>query len=348
MNIYKIAETSGVSVATVSRVINNPARVKSSTRQKVLKVMKEIDFKPKRSRQKQFVIGVTLPDFRPGRLYDIYVREILAGIVETASRYNSSVKIIDIYELSHIPEKKGEYKEFCRTKNIDALIHIQCPLHFRKYIERIADDGIFQVSFEHQFVERKDIAWIDVDNYGGSYQMAKHLVNLGYKKFAVVTTSREYKGHLERYNGYVDALKEEGIDIPDYWDIERRLNTPDSGASATLSIMTQNKELPDVIYYTNGELGLEGMKFLSNNGITVGKDIVVSLFSDSDFPRWLPLPVVYLHQPAYEIGCTASKLIFHHTSYSELGRIISPELFISDELIKLNGNTLSGGPGGKV
>ena len=336
MSIYKIAETSGVSVATVSRVINNPSRVKSSTRKKVLGVIDEINFKPKRSRQKQFVIGVTLPDFRPGRLYDIYVREILVGIMETASRYNSAVKIIDIYELSHIAERKGEYKEFCRAKNIDALIHIQSPLHFRKYIEMAADDGIFQVSFEQQF-ERKDIAWIDVDNYAGSYQMAKHLVSLGYKTFSIVTASREYKGHLERHKGYVDALKEEGIEIPDCWNIERRLNAPDAGASATLSLLTQNKGLPDVIYYTNGELGLEGLRFLSNNGVQIGKDVVIALFSDSDFPRWLPVPVVYLHQPAYEIGCTASELIFNHTSYSDLGRIISPELFISDELIKLRG-----------
>ncbi len=336
MSIRQIAKKTGVSVATVSRVMNNSSLVNPETRQKILAMMAKSNYKRKRVKRTLPTIGVAIPDFKPGRLNYIYIREFLAGIMETAARFDTSVKVLDLNDIVHIANRPGAYSDFCREKGVGALIHIQAPISFHEYIERLADDGIPQVVIEHQF-DRPDIGWIAMDNLGSSRHLAEYLMRLKYERFAIITPSRQFQGHHDRYTGYVSALAKQGITIPREWDIERPTVTAEAGSSAVLNMLTGSKTVPQVIYFTNVEHALGGMQALTTRGLRVPEDVIVCLVDDSQHSHWVSQPVLYLCQPAFEIGTRCTEYLLTRKPGETLQQVIVPELFISPKVLEVSG-----------
>jgi len=196
-----------------------------------------------------------------------------------------------------------------------------------------ADDGIAQVVIEHRF-DRPNIGWIDVDNYGSSRDMADYLANLGCREFAVITADRVFPGHFERHRGFVEALAARGIEVPPEWDVERRRVLIDAGVSATLSLLGSRPTMPRVLYYTNVELAMGGLRALRSKRIAIPEQLVVAIFDDSHSSRWLPDSVLYLSQPAYEMGSTAARFLLTCQPGQVLQQMITPELFISPEILE--------------
>lgn len=333
MNIRKIAKKSGVSTATVSRVLNNSSRVHPDTRKKVLEIVDASNFKLRNTNRKNFTIGVNVPSVSTSQLNHNFVCEFITGIAESLSKLQASIKIIDTNELLLIPEKTGAYNDYCKEKGINAIVHILAPISLHSCIERIADDGISQIVFEHQF-NRPDISWVDVENFDTSCNLAKNLVQLGVHDFAIVTAGRTFKGHYDRYKGFIKGLKEHGLEIPSYWDIERRHINVEAGVSATLSLLASSKKSPRVIYFTNAELALGGVKTLLNHGLKLPEDVIVAFFDDSSFTNWFPVPVASLRQPAYEIGVKTGSFFLPNILERPSHAILTPELFIGYEIVK--------------
>jgi len=333
MSIRRIAERSGVSVATVSRVLSNSAKVNPDTRRKVLKTLEKENFQPKRARRRSLTVGVTIPDLRPGRMDGVYTRELVTGLVEAAAGCDSAVKVINMTDMAQIPFRRGAFSDFCKEHGVDCLIHLQAPIQFHSMLEAVADDGIAQVVIEHRF-DRPNIGWIDVDNYGSSRDMADYLANLGCREFAVITADRVFPGHFERHRGFVEALAARGIEVPPEWDVERRRVLIDAGVSATLSLLGSRPTMPRVLYYTNVELAMGGLRALRSKRIAIPEQLVVAIFDDSHSSRWLPDWVLYLSQPAYEMGSTAARFLLTCQPGQVLQQMITPELFISPEILE--------------
>jgi DNA-binding LacI/PurR family transcriptional regulator len=343
IGIKSIAKRSGVSVATVSRVLNNSAMVNSETRQKVLETMGAINFKPKRLRRRIEAIGVAIPDFKPGRLNYTYIREFLAGVLEAASRFDTPVKVLDLDDVIHVADKPRAFNDFCREKGVSALVHIQTPTSFHGYIEKLADDGIPQVVIDHRF-DRPDIAWIDLDDYRSSFQLAEYLVKLKCSSFAIISASRQFPGHSERHQGFTAALKNHGCSIPREWDVERQMVSVEAGNSATTSLLATSREVPRAIFYTNVELATGGIQSLAAHGLRQPEEVIVCLCDDSQFSQWTAQPVVYLSQPTFEIGTRTATYLLTHKAGETLREVIVPELFISSRVVELaKGNTRNSG-----
>jgi DNA-binding LacI/PurR family transcriptional regulator len=337
MSIRHIAKKTGFSVATVSRVLNNSGLVNSETRQKVLEQMELVNFKTKRARRKITTIGVAVPDFKPGRLNYMFTREFLAGVLETASQFDTSVKILDLNDIVHVTDKPGSYNDFCREKGVNALIHVQLPIQFHDYVEKLADDGIPQVVMEHKF-DRADIGWIAIDNYGSSFHMAEYLVKLKNSSFAIITASRQFSGHVERHRGFVEGLQKHQIQIPKEWDIERQTASVQAGSSAILNLLTASPQIPKVIYITNVELALGGIQALTAHGVRLPEDTIVCLFDDSQYSQWVSNPVLYLSQPAFDMGSKSAAFLLTRKADEELKHVIVPELFISPKITEISRN----------
>jgi DNA-binding LacI/PurR family transcriptional regulator len=331
MSIRAIAKKTGVSVATVSRVLNRSSAVNAETRQKVLEAMGQTNFAPKRPRKRFNTVGVTITDFRAGRLNYAYIREFMVGAMEEAARFDTAVKIISLDELVHIGPKLGSCNDFCKTHEIDALVHVQTPVRFHGQVERVADEGISQVVIEHQF-SRTDIGWIDIDNYSASYTMAEYLLQLGRKRFAVVTASREFPAHRDRCQGFLDAVTKAGLTVRDEWNIERQHARLEAGSSAIMNLLAGSKEPPDAVYFTNVELALGGVRTLADQGVKIPQAVIPCIFDDSHSSPWVFHPVIYLSQPAFELGAKSVHYLLTHKPGETLQKLIKPELFISPEI----------------
>ncbi len=338
MNIRNLAKKAGFSPATISRVLNNSASVNPQTRQKIRKAIDLHQFKSHRLRRKISTLGIMVPEFKPGRFQSVYLREFVAGVVEAASGFKASVKILDSNDMIHIPEKPGAYSDFCRQNEVSALIHVTTPIRFHESIEKLARDGIPQVVMEHRF-DRPDIGWIDLDNYGCSFQLAEFLIKLKRSSFAVFTASRELKAHLERHRGFIEGLRKNHIEIPDEWNIERQQVSAEAGRSAVMRLLAASPRVPQAIFFTNVELALGGIAEMAAHGLRIPEDITPCLVDDSQFSPWISHPVIYISQPTFDMGARAASFLLAHKPGEKLQQVVTPELFIGPKIRELLRNT---------
>jgi LacI family transcriptional regulator len=330
VNIRNLAKKAGFSPATISRVLNNSANVNPQTRQKIRTAIDLHQFRSHRVRRKISALGIMVPEFKPGR-QSVYLREFVAGVVEAASAFKASVKILDFNEIIHIPEKPGAGSDFCRQNEVGALIHVIIPIQFHEYIEKLAQDGIPQVVMDHRF-DRPDIGWIDVDNYGCSFQLAEFLIKLKRSNAAVITASRELKAHLERRQGLIEGLRKHQVEIQGKWDIERQLVSAEAGRSAVMHLLTTSGQVPQAIFFTNVELALGGIAELAAHGLRIPQDVIPCLVDDSQFSPWVSQPVIYILQPTFDMGARAANFILAHKPGDKLQQVVTPELFIGPKI----------------
>ena len=332
MNINSIAKKAGVSVATVSRVINHSSKVRPETRRKVTEILESMDYAPMRRNNKRIVtIGITRDNLIPGAMEYEYCKEILAGIMEEAAKFKVSVKLLSLTDFVPIVAEDGAYKDFLGENKIDALVHLLIAEQYSSLIERIADDGVSQVVIERRF-DRKDISWIGFDNYGVSFNLGKYLASHGCRDFAVITAGREFVGHSQRRQGFMDALKEHNCSISPESDIERQLVNPQAGYSATLNLCLPGKTVPRAIYYTNIELALGGIKALKEKNIRIPQDVIVATVDDSHLSDFLGIPLICLKQPNYNIGMDAINFLMTQEENRGCQKQITPEMFIPHEV----------------
>ncbi len=332
MNINLVAKKAGVSVATVSRVVNHSAKVRPQTRRKVTEVLESLEYSPMRRENKRVAtIGITRDNLIPGAMEYEYCKEILAGVMEAAAKYKAAVRLLSLTDFIPIAYREGAYKDYLGENKIDALVHLLIGEQNTGLIERIADDGIRQVVIERRF-DRNDISWIGFDNYGVSFHLGRYLASHGCRDFAVVTAGREFVGHSQRRAGFLEALKESGCEIPSEWDIERQLINPQAGYSATLNLCLPGKTVPRVIYYTNIELALGGIKALKEKNLRIPQDVIIATVDDSHLSDFLGIPMICLKQPNYQVGMDAVHYLMTQEEDPVCQKQITPEMFIPHEV----------------
>jgi len=332
MNIHFVAKKAGVSVATVSRVINHSSKVRPQTRQKVMEVLSSTDYKPVRKENRRITtIGITRDNLTPGAMEYEYCKEILAGIMEEAAKFKVSIKLLSLTDFVPIAAKEGSYRDYLLDNKIDALVHLLIAEQYSGLIERIADDGVPQVVIEYRF-DRKDISWIGFDNYGVSFDLGTYLASHGCRDFAVITAGREFAGHSQRRQGFLDALKNYQCGISSEHDIERQLVNPQAGYSATLNLFLPGKTAPKAIYYTNIELALGGIKAIKEKNLRIPQDVIVATVDDSHIIDLLGMPLICLKQPNYNIGMDAINFLMTQEDGHACQKQITPEMFIPNEV----------------
>ena len=212
VTINDIAVKVGVSHATVSRVLNNSGYVKDETREKVLKVIKDLNYTPSAiarslSTSKTNTIGVIVPDIN-----NLFFGEIIKGITEIADEHNLNIILCDTdedkdKELKAINVLKQQriqgliitptfYKDSSNSENLNALKNLGIPI--------ILIDG---------HVEYLDFSGVFIDHIKGAYDGTAALIEAGHRKIAIITGDMKSRPAKERLLGYEKALEANNIPI---------------------------------------------------------------------------------------------------------------------------------------
>lgn len=199
MNIYDIAEKANVSIATVSRVMNNQGVVSAKTREKVLAVIEDNNFYPKlaaaANKSKEIAFFTT-----PKSL--MVESSIIAGIGEAAFLNKSSVRLCAIDD---IPRKSPEMKNFIQDKGIGAAIFTMLPYSAEHFFEF---SSIVPTILLFNRIDEFPVNYIRADQYRGGYLAIQHLVAMNHQNIGIVDEVNYSIDHLERIKGVFDAVKE--------------------------------------------------------------------------------------------------------------------------------------------
>jgi DNA-binding LacI/PurR family transcriptional regulator len=285
--IYDVAERSGLSIATVSRVLNSPERVSEASRRKVMEAIDQLGFVPNaeaRARVLQSTgrIGVITPFFTSPSFTD-RLRGVASALSD--SRYE-----LVIYTVDSIERLNGYLSSLPITGNLDGLILISLPLD-DEAAQRLRANYLETVLIESAY---PGFSAILVDDRAGGRLAAQHLIEKGHRRCAYVYfgESPEYSIHPEvpRLNGYRRALAEQGIDLPDeyvkYVPISRM------GIREKLRELFDLPKPPTAIFAPSDDLAIRVIHRARELGLHTPRDLSVIGFDNIDIAEHVDLTTI--------------------------------------------------------
>jgi len=298
IDIYKIAEEAGVSKSTVSRVINNKAGVKESTRKKVKRVIKDLNYKPNSSAKglaskKTNTIGLVVSD-----ITDPFFAKFVQGAEKKAMEADYNLMLAN----SHwMVEEELKCIQMFEEGRVDGILMISGGSEARldNYLNDLAGHNLDIVVIDRK-IKNEKITKLISDNLDAGYRAAKYLLELGHKKIAHIKgeDTASSAASKDRVNGYKKALAEASIEepiiYPGYFDREKAYDS-------TIKLMREHPEIT-AIFYASDMMAVGGLKALKNMGLKVPADISIISIDGLEIAALMEPPLTNLAQPAYKMG----------------------------------------------
>lgn len=308
ITIEDVAKKAGVSKGTVSAVINAKNTVKQSTREHILKVMKDLNFRPKgvarnlKNGNRDKSIGIIIKDLN----YPFYTA-IASGVKDYANKKGYAV-IVTSSESDHESEKKLSH--LFSTKDIKGTI-------IAPVIEGTAEiEHLFQLKMiNYPFVLLEDVKGIQanvvtIDNLEAIKKAVKYLIDNGHKKIVHFAGPPNSSHTLERIEGFRHAFSERTLVF------NKKMIVPigsdyDTSYSGTLKYFKNRKpsDYPTAIVCYNDQQAFAAIAALQELGITVPDDISIIGNDDIYYAKIYPVPLTTIRAPQHEIGRMAAELL---------------------------------------
>lgn len=332
ITIKEIAQMAGVSVATVSRVINNnPQGVGKIKRQEILELIEKYNYTPNLIAKsmvtnKTQCIGLLVPD-----ILNPFFQNLARGIEDYAMQKGYSVFLGNT---DNQVDKYLNYIKVMRSKNVDGLI-------ITGYLEEIAtelDKALkkSKVVIIDRYTESSDYCQITTDNRVAAYQMTKHLLDKGHRKIACITGPSYLYINEERIKGYKKALEEAKVKYDEALMFEGTFEL-ESGEIQGELIIEQTDAT--AIFCFNDMMAQGVYKVCRRLGKRIPEDISLVGFDDIYTAELMVPPLTTMKQPAYSMGEMAANLLIKWMDDNVLNDKhieLSSEIVIRDSVKKIN------------
>jgi LacI family transcriptional regulator len=282
-SIRQISKRAGVSVATVSRVLNNSAHVDPKTRRQVLAAVASTGYVKTVGRQTTTVVGLVYPDEPVRADYGAFESAVLSGIVRGVSEQRFDLNILS---LQRDKEPTESYTQFFRRKQISGVM-LRSFSHTRQVCEAIAGEAFPAVVIADRF-EEPAVNFVCCESRQDSRRAIEHLAAMGHRRIAIAMHEVPDTDHLDRLAGYEDALREAELPIDPALRIQMVANA-DGGASAVTRLLTLPHP-PTALFLTDPLATLGALRRCQELGVKVPSEFSIVGFDDSDvrthtFPR---------------------------------------------------------------
>ncbi|WP_057762211.1 LacI family DNA-binding transcriptional regulator [Cytobacillus praedii] len=301
-NIQQVAEKAGVSVATVSRVLNHAASVSTKTRLKVEDAIKELNYEPSmlgrnlRNSESRLLL-VLLPS-----ISNPFYTEIINGIQNTAiaNSYN-----ILLCETDSNPQRENIYFNMIKNKLADGVISMDPTVNRQKLTELAESHPVILCS---EYDEGGSIPFVTIDSELAAYQAVKHLIRLGNKKIALINSDEKFLYARQRRSGYERALKEFNLPIREEWIYHTRDLEFQNGVQA-MRMLLELEEKPTAIFAVSDTLAIGALKGINGSGLHVPNDLAIIGFDNISFSNMTNPTLTTVSQPMYKMGVTAANML---------------------------------------
>jgi len=313
-----VAERAGVSIATVSHVINDTRTVTDETRARVLAVIEELGYRPNRLarslvRGETHTLGLILPDNA-----NPFFAEIARGVEDTSFENGYNVILCNSY---NDLEKELRYTDVLIEKQVDGILFVSagmstehvCALQAQRMPVVIVDRDIPDVLVDK----------VLTDNVHGGWLATGHLVELGHRRIACITGPSDVTPSAERITGYRQALEESGIDVDDALVVKGDFQC-ESGYQRTHGLLSLD-DPPTAVFACNDLMAIGAISAAVDAGRRVPMDLSVVGYDNIYLSAFANPPLTTVVEPQYEQGVLAAKML--------LERVRDPDVFPRREML---------------
>lgn len=328
-SIREVAKRAGVSLGTVSNVLNRPEIVAEETRQRVQLAIAEIGFvrngsaRQLRSGHSQYLGLVVLDIANP------FFTEVARGVEHAA---NEAGYIVILCNSDDSVEKESHYLHVLEEQRARGVL-ITPVQSDAGYLQRFRQHGIAIVLLDRPS-RIKELCSVSVDDVRGGELATAHLLKQGHECIGFVHGPLSIRQCADRRRGVLRAVKAAGLD-PDraIVDITTAAQNAKEGEES-MERLLQVKGKPTAIFCANDLLALGLMRGLTKHGISIPKDLALVGYDDVEFASMLSPPLTSIRQPKYELGRTAAELLLDEArnplSHQHKHIVYQPELIVRE------------------
>lgn len=330
VSIKDVAKEAGVSIATVSRVLNDIDVVNEETKKKVLDAIKKLGYRPNivaRSlkTQRTKTIGILIPD-----ISSQFYPEVVRGAEDVSNIYDYNVILcnsdVDV-------EKEKEYLKVLKEKMVDGVLYMSSSLD-----DEILD-LINELDLRTVLVETKDregsLPSVTIDNVQAISDATNYVLDKGAKKVAYIGKKRDVNtAWSARYLGYEKALNERGLEVNENYVFCDTLRVK-TGYEGVTSILEKGGK-PDAIVCASDEIAMGAINALRESGIRVPEDVSVIGFSNIYAASIFYPKLTTIAQPMYDMGSIAMRMLIKLINQKTLdeGHVVLQHKLIERESCK--------------
>ncbi|MBP2630907.1 MAG: transcriptional regulator, LacI family [Firmicutes bacterium] len=293
--IKDVARKAGVSIATVSRILNGTGVVSPKLIENVQTTIKEIGYQPNAVARALKIkesksIGLIIPDIE-----NPFFPALVRGVEDTARKYDYAVILCNS---DGYAEEEQRYIRFLHSKQVDGVIFTG-SIDSDQNLALLAELNMPVVTLDRQS-QLENISSVSVDNYYGATLAVEHLLDQGANKIAFLGGADRLSVAVERFQGYQDVLKKRGIPIVDDLILHGEF-TFNSGYENT-AILLKKQEKFDAVFAANDLIAFGVIDCLTKHGIEVPREIIVAGYDDIRMAGWYKPSLTTVRQPVYQMG----------------------------------------------
>ncbi|MQS37180.1 LacI family DNA-binding transcriptional regulator [Streptomyces katsurahamanus] len=317
--VYDVAQRSGVSIATVSRVYRNPDSVRDQTRDRVLEAARELGYVPSGSARglasrSTGVLGLCFPDYAdPDAEADgadaedddsavmLYSDQIIRGMERAARRHGYALLIaasLDGGPQSLVEQVAGRVDGF-------AVLARTVPTEDLEVISRRLPVVMLAGPREIDHLDH-----IEVANADGERELTRHLIeDHGLRRLAFIGGEEDSPDAEARFGGFREACRAAGLAVPDRPAVRVTMMTQAEGAAAAEALLDREGEHPQAMLFANDQMAVGALHALERRGVRVPEDIAVAGFDGIPLGRIVRPALTTVRQPMRRLGEEAVDLL---------------------------------------
>ncbi len=299
--IKEVAKLAGVSVATVSRVLNDSSSVLPETKDRVCEAIEKLNYQPNllarnlRRSETKLILAI-IPS-----ISNMFFSEVVRGMQNKARKYGYNLLLCNTEDDS---ESLKVYLNLLKSRQADGVIFVSSA------IEQQTLTGIAKthpVVLCSEYYDGLDISYISIDNKLAAYQAVQHLIRTGRKRIAFINGFDYHISTRLRLEGYKQALADNNIEFR-----EELVRQGTYGLKSGLRVMRQFlslEEPPDGVLAGSDMMAIGAIKFIKQSGLKVPEDIGVVGFDDTRATSIFEPSVTSISQPMFDMGQCAVDIL---------------------------------------
>ena len=301
-NIYDVAKRAGVSVSTVSAVVNDTAYVSRTLQSRVREAIEDLGYRPNLlarslAKQKSHMIGMIVPD-----IANPFWPQVVRGAEDKAHQAGYTLLLSNSED---DPEKEALYLNVFLAKRVDGILLAKAPGTLDRKLAAQLRAARIPIALVVRVSRGLPVDHVVLDDRDAGYEAGAHLVRLGYQRIGIINGLASVSSTRQRLAGFKTALKDAGrpfvASLACHGDFR-----VDSGYRAGLDVL---KQKPDAVFITNYLMAVGFMRALRQYQLRCPEDVAIVTCDDHPWLDSFGPGLTTVNFPKYELGSEASRVL---------------------------------------
>ncbi|MEU9960103.1 LacI family DNA-binding transcriptional regulator [Streptomyces sp. NPDC050982] len=315
----EVALRAGVSVGTVSRVINNRQHVSKKARQAVESAVAELGYVPNvaarsLASQRRGAVVLAISSDDPALFANLFFAEVITGVNAVIEETDLELLLV----LAASERGRARLTRILQSRGADGVMLL--ALRENDPLAKVAEAGGVPVVHGGRPLDRAPRWYVDADNRGGARQAVEYLISTGRRAIGTVTGPQDMHAGVSRYLGFREAvalagLKDHRVAHADFSEA--------GGAAATARLLDEHPDL-DAVFVASDAMAAGALRVLRERGRTVPEDVAVVGFNDILTARHTQPALTTIHQPIVALGREMTRMLVRVLGGEEPTPLILP------------------------